>query len=94
MTDQQLDYELAKASMSLTSRPLNDLLLEASLFLQGEYLSLFRHYFRQILEGNRVRKIVTGDGCLMQAGALLLPATFWIPQDKLWKTSRTNIMQR
>ena len=34
MTDQQLDHELMRASMSLASRPLNDLPLEAGLFLR------------------------------------------------------------
>ena len=57
MTDKQLDYELNKARMSWTSRPLNDLFLKTSLFLQDEYVSLFKYYFRQVRERKSAEEV-------------------------------------
>ena len=43
--------------MSLISRPLNDLPVEATLFLRGEYLSLFRHYYTQVIVGRSCEEV-------------------------------------
>ena len=57
MSDQQLDHEVFRASMQLTSLPLNDLLLEATLISRGEYLSLFRHYYAQVVSGKTSEEV-------------------------------------